>query len=100
MNRAGVTSIVYAGTSSRALRAFTDCRAQHKRLGTEWRSALIERSEDVLPKKAMRTARVEVSRVNGISLWKRGWKRGCDAAKENSHVVYYSETGVDSMLQA
>ena len=55
MNRAGETSIVYAGrcalTSSHALGAFTDCRAQHKRLGTEWRSALIERSEEVLPKR-------------------------------------------------
>ena len=55
MNRAGVTSIGYAGrcalTSSHALGAFTDCRAQHKRLGTEWRSALIERSEEVLPKR-------------------------------------------------
>jgi hypothetical protein len=56
MNRAGVTSIGYAGrcalTSSHALGAFTDCRAQQKRLGTEWRSALIERSEEVLPKKS------------------------------------------------
>jgi hypothetical protein len=55
MNRAGETSIVYAGrcalTSSHALGAFTDCRAQHKRLGTEWRSALIEQSEEVLPNK-------------------------------------------------
>ena len=39
---------------------------------------IIERSgEEVLPKKAMRTARVEVFRVNGIF---SPWKRECNVA--------------------